>query len=216
MPMRRSRRWSRWPEPRWPPTGSIEGVVEPDRSAVEQELGHVGAPVEHVAEDFLPEIDPCEGDFDARRNRNGPVGSVGHGSEAVDSAHVQREDRPADASEIGGENQQVGAGGERRQGEREGSGKGDRAVGFARFAFASDLVLEGDQRSRVDFDGDVEVERTIARPIGVQVDFPRLAVRVGLDEVAFVVNMEPVLGDVVLEIGDEPVEIDNGHGFSLP
>lgn len=60
------------------------------------------------------------------------------------------------------------------------------------------------------------IEWTIARPVGVQVDFPRLAVRVGLDEVAFVVNMEPVLGDVVLEICDEPLEIDDGHGISLP
>jgi len=25
-----------------------------------------------------------------------------------------------------------------------------------------------------------------------------------------------VLGDVVLEIGDEPLEIDDGHGISLP
>ena len=105
---------------------------------------------------------------------------------------------------------------ERRQGEREGGGKGDRVVGFAGFAHASNLILEGDQRPWVDFDGDVEIEWTIARPVGVQVDFPRLAVRVGLDEVAFVVNMEPVLGDVVLEIGDEPLEIDDGHGFSLP
>ncbi len=147
---------------------------------------------------------------------SGAVGSVGHGSEAVDSAHVQRKNRPADPGELRGEDQQVGAGRERRQGEREGDGKGDCAVGFAGFAHASDLVLEGDQRSRVDFDGDVEIERTIARLIGVQIDFPRLAVRVGLDEVAFVVNMEPVLGDVVLEIGDEPLEIDDGHGISLP
>ena len=29
------------------------------------------------------------------------------------------------------------------------------------------------------FDGDVEIERTVARLIGVQIDFPRLAVRVG-------------------------------------
>ena len=176
----------------------------------------MGAPVEDVAEDFLPEVDPCKGDLDAGGDRDGPVGSVGHGSEAVDSAHVQRENRPADPGEVGGKDQQVGAGGEWRQGEREGGGKGDRVVGFAGFAHASNLILEGDQRPWVDFDGYVEVQWTIARPVGVQVDFPRLAVRVGLDEVAFVVNMEPVLGDVVLEIGDEPLEIDDGHGISLP
>ena len=33
---------------------------------------------------------------------------------------------------------------------------------------------------------------------------------------AFVVDMEPMLSDVVLEIGDEPLEIDDGHGISLP
>ena len=75
---------------------------------------------------------------------------------------------------------------------------------LAGFAHASNLILKGDQRW-VDFDGDVEVEWTIARRIGVQIDFPRLAVRVGLDEVVLVVNVEPVLGDVVLEIGDEPL-----------
>jgi hypothetical protein len=34
--------------------------------------------------------------------------------------------------------------------------------------------------------------------------------------VALVVHMEPVVDGMVLEIGDEPGDVDGGHGASLP
>ena len=62
----------------------------------------------------------------------------------------------------------------------------------------------------------MQVERTVARLLGVQVDLPRLAQRVGLDEVALVVHVEAVVDGVVLEVGDEPGDVDDGHAASLP
>jgi hypothetical protein len=54
----------------------------------------------------------------------------------------------------------------------------------------------------------VQVERAAAGLLGVEVDLPRLAQRVGLDEVALVVHVEAVVDGVVLEVGDE-------HGTSM-
>ena len=62
----------------------------------------------------------------------------------------------------------------------------------------------------------MQVERAAARLLGVQVDLPGLAQRVGLDEVALVVHVEAVVDGVVLEVGDEPGDVDGGHGPSLP
>jgi myo-inositol-1(or 4)-monophosphatase len=57
----------------------------------------------------------------------------------------------------------------------------------------------------------VHVERAITRTIGMKIDFPRLPVGVGLDEVPLVVDMEAVFGDVVLEISDKTLKVDDGH-----
>ena len=54
-------------------------------------------------------------------------------------------------------------------------------------------VLEGEQRPWVDVELDVQVDRATAAVLGVQVDLPRLAQRVGLDEVALVVDVETVV-----------------------
>ena len=72
-------------------------------------------------------------------------------------------------------------------------------------------VLEGQQHPRVDLEGEVQVERAAAGLLGVQVDLPRLAQRVRLDEVAFVVHVEPVVDGVVLQLGDEPGDVDDRH-----
>ena len=58
----------------------------------------------------------------------------------------------------------------------------------------------------------MQVERASAGVLGVQVHLPRLAQRVRLDEVAFVVYVELVVDGVILEIGDEARDIDDGQG----
>ena len=63
----------------------------------------------------------------------------------------------------------------------------------------------------------MQVEGAAARLLGVEVDLPGLAQRVGLDEVPLVVHVEPVIDGVVLEVGDEAGHIDDSHGLpSLP
>jgi len=57
----------------------------------------------------------------------------------------------------------------------------------------------------------VEVERTAATLLGVQVDLPDLAEGVRLDEVSLVVDVEPVVDRMVLELGDVAGHIDCCH-----
>jgi hypothetical protein len=45
----------------------------------------------------------------------------------------------------------------------------------------------------------------------VHVDLPQLAEGVGLDEVAFVVHVEPVVDGVALEVSHESRDVDDGH-----
>lgn len=79
-----------------------------------------------------------------------------------------------------------------------------------------DLVLERQRRTRVDFETEVELERASARLLGVEVDLPRLTHGVGLDEVALVVDVEAVVSGMVLQVGDEACDIEDGHPHSLP
>ena len=75
-----------------------------------------------------------------------------------------------------------------------------------------DLVLEAEQCPRVDLEREVEVDRAIAGFLGMQVDFPELPQRVGLDEMALVVHVEPMVDGMALQLGDESGNIDDGHG----
>lgn len=72
-------------------------------------------------------------------------------------------------------------------------------------------VLEGQQDAWVDFKSKVKVEGPVAGLLGVQVDFPSLAEGVSFDEMSLVVHVEPMVHGVVLELGDVPGYIDNGH-----
>ena len=60
-------------------------------------------------------------------------------------------------------------------------------------------------------EGEVEVEGAVARLLGMQVDLPGLAQRVGLHEVPLVVHVEPVVHRVVLELGHVSSDIDDRH-----
>jgi hypothetical protein len=62
----------------------------------------------------------------------------------------------------------------------------------------------------------VQVERPAAPLLGVQVDLPDLAQGVGLDEVPLVVDVEPVVNGVILQVCDVPGDINGSHnGGSL-
>ena len=57
----------------------------------------------------------------------------------------------------------------------------------------------------------MKVDRTTARLFRVQIYFPQLAQRVGLDEVALVVYVEAVVDRVALQVGDKAGNIDDCH-----
>jgi hypothetical protein len=48
----------------------------------------------------------------------------------------------------------------------------------------------------------------------VQIDLPRLAKRVGFDEVSFVVHVKAVSNGVVLKVGNESSDVNGGHYYS--
>jgi hypothetical protein len=79
-----------------------------------------------------------------------------------------------------------------------------------------DEVLEHEQGARVDLEREVQVERASARLFRVEVDLPSLAERVRLHEVALVVDVEPVIGGVIFQIGHETGDVDDGHGHGSP
>ncbi len=118
----------------------------------------------------------------------------------------------ADAGDIGGEHQQVGRMRERRQrpGEQQREGETGRRI-VVDVVHLHDLVLEPEQRPRVDVERQVQVDRAGARLFGVQVDLPQLTQRVGLDEVPFVVDVEPVVDRLALQVGDESGYVDHCH-----
>ena len=60
----------------------------------------------------------------------------------------------------------------------------------------------------------MKVERAIAGFLGVEVDFPGLAERVGFDEVPLVVNVETMVHGVVLQLRNVPCDIDHGHSHN--
>ena len=58
----------------------------------------------------------------------------------------------------------------------------------------------------------MKVERTAAGVFGVKIDFPGLAHGIGINEVPLVMHMEGMVDRVVLEISNEPGNVDDRHG----
>ena len=80
-------------------------------------------------------------------------------------------------------------------------------------------VLETEQGPGVHLEGEMKVDRPVACLLGVKIDFPELPERIRLDEVTFVVHVEPVVDRMALQIGHETGDIDDGHegaGYRAP
>ena len=67
--------------------------------------------------------------------------------------------------------------------------------------------------TEVDIERQMEVDWAGAGLFRVQVNFPELTQRVGLDEMSFVVHMESAVDGLTLYIGDEPGNVDHCHGM---
>lgn len=114
------------------------------------------APVERVAQQvLLAEVHVGEGDLDASDDAHGAVGAVGDRGVGVDGRDLERQIGSADARQVGGEHEQVGAEGQRRQapvevqGEAEGVGRVGLVVGLLEL---DHQVLEGEEHPRVDLE----------------------------------------------------------------
>lgn len=57
----------------------------------------------------------------------------------------------------------------------------------------------------------MQVEGSAAGVLGMKVHLPGLAQRIGLDEMAFVVDVEAVVYGMILEVGDETGNVDDRH-----
>ena len=79
-----------------------------------------------------------------------------------------------------------------------------------------DGVLEGEQYAGIDCEREVQVDRPAATFLWVEVDLPHLTQRVRLDEVALVMNMEPVVHRVILQLGHVAGHVDHCHPVTPP
>lgn len=77
-------------------------------------------------------------------------------------------------------------------------------------------VFEAEEDPRIDVKGEVQVQWTAAAVLGMQVDLPDLAERVGLDEVPLVMHVEAMVDRVVLQVRDVPSHVDGSHDPTLP
>ena len=72
-------------------------------------------------------------------------------------------------------------------------------------------VFEREEHPRLDVEGKVQIERSAAALLGVQVHLPHLSKRVGLDEMALVVDVEPVVHRVIFQVGHIAGDVDCCH-----
>ncbi len=83
--------------------------------------------------------------------------------------------------------------------------------GFLAVGQVNHFVFEGEQYTRVDLEGQMQVQRPVAAFFGMQIDLPGLPEGVGLHEVPLVVHVEPVVDGVVLELGYVSGDVDDRH-----
>ena len=180
-------------------------------------MADVRAAVEHVAELLLSAEHPGERYLDPGHDREAALGWVGGGGIGVDRRHLKGQIGPADAGELGGQQEQVRPVRQWRQRPGEQQRKPEAVGRIVLLRKVDDEVLEGEQGAGIYLERQMEVEWPSAGFLRVEIDLPCLAEGVRLDEVTFVVDVEAVVDCVILEVGDESGNVDGGHaGTSLP
>jgi hypothetical protein len=77
-------------------------------------------------------------------------------------------------------------------------------------------VLERKEDTGVDVQGQVEVERTAAAFLGMEVHLPHLPKGVRLDEMPLVVYVKPVIDRVILQVRNVSGDVDGCHSGGEP
>ena len=170
------------------------------------------APVQDLAKQILLTcVDLCERDLDLADDAHGAIGAIGDRGEGIYGGDLHREFWSPHASQICGQDQEIGPVGEWWQtpGEmqRETVQIG-RVVVFVEFEHE---VFEREQDPGVYLEGQVQIEGAAAGIFRMQVDLPGLTEGVGLDEMTLVVHVKSVVDGVIFEIGDEAGDIDDRH-----
>ena len=172
------------------------------------------AAVEDVAQKLFACKDPGKRNRVPRHDRKASLGAICRRCERVDCRHLEGQLDPSDACKVDGEAQQVGS--LRQRGEA--PGEGERKVVLVGrcdlFWQVEHCVLEGEEDARVHLEREMQVERTAATLLRMQIDLPGLAQGVGLNEVPFVVDVESVVYGMVLQIGYIPRHIYDCHSTS--
>ena len=141
------------------------------------------------------------------------IGGVG---KRVDRRHLQRELDPTHPGQVDGQPEEVGTAGQGRESPGEGKGEMELVGGLLLFGEEHHGVLEGEEDAGIDVEGQVEVQRTAASFLGMQVDLPDLTKGVRLDEMPLVVYVKPVIDGVILQVRNVSGDVNGCHsGASL-
>ena len=125
-------------------------------------------------------------------------GTIGCVRKRVDGRHLERQLDAAHAGEVDGQPEKVGTTGQERESPGEGEGKVELVGRFLLLGEEHNGVFEGQEDTWINIEGQVQVQRTAASLLGVEVDFPNLTQGVRLDKVPLVVDMKPVVNGVIL------------------
>ena len=147
---------------------------EPAGSRVEQVPADRQATVEDLTHHLLAREDPGQGDGRPGHDAEPAFGGVGCRSVGVDGRDLEGELDATHAGQVDRQAEQVRTVGEWRERPGEGQGEVEVVGRVLVLGQPEDGVLEGEQRSGVDLEGEVEVEGTAAPVLGVELHLPDL------------------------------------------
>ncbi len=189
-------------------------MVQPSRGVLKQVPADLQGPVEGLAQELLAGEDLPEGDILLGHHGDPSLGRLGRRRVTVDGRRLEGQVETADPGEVDGQAEQIGTVGQRRKSPGEGHGKLELVRRLGSFGELEHLVLEGQEHPGLDLEREVQVKRSVAPFLGMQLDLPGLAQRVGLDEVALVVDVESVLDGMILELRHVPGDVYHCHAIN--